>query len=1288
MPEIIANNHSNVVRWARFATRLFWTMTIGLLVCAAIYISVARQLLPTVVPGYKADIETRLTEILHAPVNIKQLNAEIVGFNPQLDIDGVQIGSQTTIKKIKLKLDVIDTFINWQPRLADVQGSGITAVLIKQDNGWQLGELFFPKTEQQDFSWVAMLSQIHITESHVDITLGEDKSFSVENVSLQLNQLGKKQHIVTDIALPNKKVAHIIAEGKGQWSAFHKMKWDMYLYIPEMDWLPWVENITDDYVVIKKLVGAAQVWLRWREEKFDDVRVRVELPSLDWEYVSNKEKESVQGMHADFIYQQKSGKSIFSVPTFSFIRDTKNYQLGGWSFSEQSTNNKKLMIVQVDNADIESFVQMALASKLLPVDAQEALAGLNPRGRFQQANAIINTNQNGLLAFDASGHLVDVALDAWDGSPQVSGVDGKIEFNKNGGHFALDSSHYQMTFPDLFSSGWQFDRAQGDLYWSYDNEKFVIRSGLLTAKNDDATVFGRFDYTSPYDTKQDDHLGLQLGFRDIAASARMHYIPDKELDKSLVEWLDAAILQGRVVDGAYLYDGAVVSDAYVNATSEVTLDVKDVSLKFDPSWPELKNISGSMVYDNDGLHVQVPSAQLLDAQLHNINVTLPYDSEDLHISGHAAAAAAAVMDLLRTTPLHQQVGTAMDSWLVKGDAAAYLDLLVPLNQKPAQVDVSAVLQNTQLTIPDIDLAFSDMNGDLRYNTQRGLNSKNISGVCATFDMPVSTSIATLPNDKTLTAKLRTQGKVDVDKLAKWLPSSLWSYVSGQLPYNIELQLPLASTNPLKLVINSSLTGTAIKMPTPFGKAANQPRDMQTAITFNGKDQRVEFRVKKEPVNGVVLVKGSEPLQANIVLGDQAALSEPTANGIRITGNTPTVVTDEWIAFLGGDKKQKTQFNSTSIDAAVDIRVANLQGFNQTIPNTQLRVGRVDAAWKVGLASDIVTGDITLPDNNQQALDIDLQQLHLPTATPTMPNTPRVDPLVSVDPNQLPAAQVKIDDFMVGTDHYGKWYFVLRPTKDGVTIKNIQIDNMKQFSIMSDESSWIKAKNQPISQTLFKGTIKTGNLNTALKEWGYNSGIESQEAQFDANLSWPGSPAMFSVADGSGNLKFAFKKGRFIDTGGKANMLKVFSLFNAAALARRLTLDFSDLYESGVSYDDAQGNIKVADGVATFVKPMTITGPSSDFKITGSTNLKTGQMDQEVVITPPVGQNATLIATVLCGPACGGVTYLVQKVLGSGIKKLASVKYKMTGSFENPEMEKETITTTDTSTPSPSTTSSN
>ena len=49
-----------------------------------------------------------------------------------------------------------------------------------------------------------------------------------------------------------------------------------------------------------------------------------------------------------------------------------------------------------------------------------------------------------------------------------------------------------------------------------------------------------------------------------------------------------------------------------------------------------------------------------------------------------------------------------------------------------------------------------------------------------------------------------------------------------------------------------------------------------------------------------------------------------------------------------------------------------------------------------------------------------------------------------------------------------------------------------------------------------------------------------------------------------------EKGRFVDIGEGSGAVRIFSLLNFAAIAKRMTLDFSDVFGKGISFDQIHG----------------------------------------------------------------------------------------------------------------------
>ena len=122
----------------------------------------------------------------------------------------------------------------------------------------------------------------------------------------------------------------------------------------------------------------------------------------------------------------------------------------------------------------------------------------------------------------------------------------------------------------------------------------------------------------------------------------------------------------------------------------------------------------------------------------------------------------------------------------------------------------------------------------------------------------------------------------------------------------------------------------------------------------------------------------------------------------------------------------------------------------------------------------------------------------------------------------------------------------------------------------------------------------------LESWGYPGLLEAKKLNGHANLTWQGSPADFDVDDLTGDLTLAIRDGRFlsVDTASTTGALRLFGVLNLDSITRRLRLDFSDLFSSGMAFDSIDGQLHFDDGLISFSEPVTVKGPATDFRLGG------------------------------------------------------------------------------------------
>ena len=152
----------------------------------------------------------------------------------------------------------------------------------------------------------------------------------------------------------------------------------------------------------------------------------------------------------------------------------------------------------------------------------------------------------------------------------------------------------------------------------------------------------------------------------------------------------------------------------------------------------------------------------------------------------------------------------------------------------------------------------------------------------------------------------------------------------------------------------------------------------------------------------------------------------------------------------------------------------------------------------------------------------------------------------------------------------------------------------------------------------------------------------------------------------GTVSWRIRNGSLISD--SAGALRAFGVLNVNSMSRRLKLDFSDLYQSGVAFDTLRGSARLEQGVLTFTEPLLVDGPSGRFQTSGSTNLVDETLNMKLAVTLPVTSSLPMVA-ILAGfaPPVAASIYVTEKLIGDELSRFTSTSYDIGGTWSEPDM---------------------
>jgi len=957
---------------------------------------------------------------------------------------------------------------------------------------------------------------------------------------------------------------------------------------------------------------------------------------------------------------------------------------------------------------------------VLPQQATDILADLAPEG--QLANLSLNTNLNGDFdgGFLLQANLVDVAVGAWQGAPSAQGIQGYVEANKSSGFVELDSDNFDIHLPRLFTDGWQFDSANTRVGWLVEDDTVRINSSVIDVRNDFLHGHVQFDLFNRPDSAGEiqSELTLLIGVLEMDAAFKSVLLPEMDRVRTTMEWLDEALLAGDISNSGFVSRTSTRANAPSNSGTVLSFyNVENGELKFQPDWPELKGIKAFVNVDNNNVDVEAASAEIEGITLDNTLAVVrpnPESGSWLSVTGDAAASTSLGLAFLRNTPVRNDIGDFIDDWQGEGNVQVDIELGIPLNSPDQQTEVlvNVLSDKSTLTIPEYALAITDLRGRIVFDSEEGLSASALSGNL--FDFPIAATIEPLVNEEgnVITGtRIVGSGRASRSALQAWegqpdFVRNILNLASGEIDYLAEISIPYINegaeeSTGTSLRLTSELLGLALDFPYPFNKTVDQIRPMELHIDFSEGEEWISARFDNR-VGANLLITDDSFNSGQIILGPDVrfmnfgpvTLERP---GLSFSGFLDRFNYEEWedtaarfneLAMAGSEEARLEDFLSLA-----DVRIRELEVIGQLLEDAQTRVARVSGSgldtvadtdistsstavadsWQVSVTNARLSGDFIFPDDDDRPWDINLAYLRFPESEEESTEqelegeeSEEIDILADVNPADIPDINFQTMEFVIGDKHLGAWEFVLRNSGDGASISELKMTTTDaRITDNSFESganlNW--QYNDGVHTSSFTGLFSAGDLASVLPGWGYDANVESESAAFISNFQWSGSPAAFDLDKIIGNVQLDIQNGRFVDV--DAGTSRLFGAFSFDSLVRRLQLDFSDLYERGLAYDEITGRLDFNDGIVRSSGAFVIAGPSSRITIDGEIDLVNETIDADMLVNVPFGQNVSVLAGILGAWPIAVGSYIASRLFRNQMDEFTTVVYRLEGPWDNP-----------------------
>lgn len=196
--------------------------------------------------------------------------------------------------------------------------------------------------------------------------------------------------------------------------------------------------------------------------------------------------------------------------------------------------------------------------------------------------------------------------------------------------------------------------------------------------------------------------------------------------------------------------------------------------------------------------------------------------------------------------------------------------------------------------------------------------------------------------------------------------------------------------------------------------------------------------------------------------------------------------------------------------------------------------------------------------------------------------------------------------------------------------------------------------------LVSGKLNTKDLGFLFKDFNINSKLIQNGDGF-INFKLQGD----SISNIVGQIEVNINKG--VITGIDPGLGRVIGLLSIENIQRRLQLDFTDVTNAGFSFDQLIGSLTINKRDLK-VEHLLIQGPSAKMVIIGKMALDSKKVDLFMEVSSKIGATLPLAAAIAAGnPAVGAAVWLFNLISGAKMDDLKIQKYKIIGTWENPEI---------------------
>ncbi|KFZ37831.1 hypothetical protein HR45_08225 [Shewanella mangrovi] len=1267
--------------------RICWQVLALILVLFALMVSLIRGLLPQL---DELRLEQYVEQQYGVKVQLGQLSAKWQAYGPSVSVASVELPQQDelpltlSVQNVQIKLDFWQTLLTLKPQVENVNFGHVFLSLDLDKLAAPASSNDSKQASTSNMDWLYALLLEQLEQYAIDDATVQLLSTSHQYQPIHLRQLRWLNHgtrhrasgaLYLDDTPAGGEHLSLNVDLSGDGYDPDSINGQLYLAANQLNLGAWASDRSkarnEPLSVPVQGVVNLQAWFDVNHRAVGSGLIRLGHSALDWQQDNEQQSFVING--GDFLWQTTADGWQLSSQRLAFSSNQQPWQ----DFTVQAQQRGTQFFGHIGKIELMALRPLIpLIPGVSPATTQQLLA-LNAKGEIAEVNLYQGPDNK----FQLNAPIKAASWQASGAIPGSGTIDATLSLHGDFLSARLPKQQYQLDFAKQFSAPLRFESDAITGGFDVAGQRLIVPE--LQLHNDDLSLAASAALDFSDDTTLSLSAALQL--HDLAHAHR--YFPLQAMGESLSDYLTSAIKAGHSDDAAVVWRGALTDFPYNEHQGifQAGFTLQQGTYAFQPDWPAADKLQLDALFENAAMRLHVQQGMLRQVDISGADIVIPSMEahSELHVDAKLHAFGPAVTDVMNLSPL-TSVSSTLNIVQIRDAIDGELHLNIPLYVGGvADVKAKVALNNTPVYLSKPGVLLDKLNGEVSIDNEL-ISTEKLSGLM--YQQPIQLSFDTGRVNEHFGVNVKLNSQWDLNRLPAELNNPLTSFYAGKMSWKGNLRLIFDESGfRVQANADADLTDSSLLMPAPFNKAVGQPLTATAELLGDDKQASLDIRMAN-----LAEFWGSFDVDADNLKSYDVMLGRPFRSGDKLTkqdgklwlalGDTQFDAWQPVIEAFVNDTQSATQAATvpTSVTAvsepaapATKVRgffpplkgiggsVQQLSMLGHQFTNVNLDAHDTEQSWMFNIDAPEFAGNVDIfPDWWNQGLKVVANHLYL---IPLAPTTTTTDSSAT-QPSQLPPLAVDINDFSYQGRALGHLALQGAPSDNGYHIQTFSLSSPQ--GELQGQGDWLTKDGENLTKVNF--TVDSANFEQLAAIFDANPGVKDSSLKLNANLDWHGSPTAFNLPSLNGDVRFDLGKGHMEQLSDKG--ARIFSLFSLDSLLRKLSLDFSDVFGKGLYFNTFGGDLHLDNGMLKTTNTE-MDAVAGNMKVRGYTDLVSQSLNYDIRFAPKLASSVPTVVLLSTSAWTMGIgAFALTKVLEPVIEVISEIRFRLTGTMENPKLE--------------------